>query len=139
MLDVRFIRWPGRHIWPSRRHCRIGNLLSALTSPRYQEYQSDTDADGAIGHVEGGEADLIPAALVEVKANEINDAAPRRQQTVGEVAGDAAEDQPEGDLPRERARVEMMPAQKKHQQRNQRDDGEQFVVAAEEAPRRAGV
>ena len=110
-----------------------------LASPRYQEHQPNAGADGAVGHVEGREADLVTASLVQVKANEVNDAVARGQQAVGEVPGDATKDQAKGDLAQERARVKMMPAQEENEQRGQRDDGEQLVVAAEQTPRGAGV
>ena len=61
------------------------------------------------------------------------------QQAVGEVAGDAAENQAEGNLAGQRVRIKMMAREKQRDEREQGDQGERDVVAAEKAPRRAGV
>ena len=110
-----------------------------LVFPGDEENQSDAGADGGVGDVEGGKADFIAAARLHVKIDEVHDVMAARHQPVGEVAGDAAEDQAEGDLAGQRVRVEMVPREKQRDEGEERDEGERAVVAAEEAPRRAGV
>jgi len=62
-----------------------------------------------------------------------------RQEAVGEVAGDAAEDKSERDLAGDGVGIEMMPREKQRDKRQQSDEGQCAVVAAKQTPRRAGV
>src|SRR5688572_17610035 len=61
------------------------------------------------------------------------------EKTVNQVAGDAAKDQAERGLADDRASVEIFAVNKQKQQCDQRHNGEKLVVAAQDAPRRAGV
>src|SRR5437667_405741 len=56
-----------------------------FTSPRIEKNQSDADADGAVGDVEGGQADFA-TALIKEKINEVHDVADA--QAVKEIAED---------------------------------------------------
>src|SRR5689334_12965032 len=76
---------------------------------------------------------------MQIKINEVDDLLSRRQQPVREISGDAAEDQAKGELSQGCARLEVMPAEKQNEQRDKRDDGQQFVVSAKHAPGCAGV
>src|SRR6266511_3746178 len=117
-----------------------GGGSSLVLLPGEQKQQRHAGADGAIGDVEGGEADFSAATPAEVKVNEIHDVAV--PETVHQVAGDTAENQPERKLTEQRLRIEVVPAQKQHQQSDEGEDGEQLVAAGElieQAPCRAGV
>jgi hypothetical protein len=80
---------------------------------------------------------MAVAAQLHVKADEIHDF--MADQPVGKISGDAAEDEPERNLADERVRIEMMPREKQRDEREQADERERAVVAAEQTPRRAGV
>ena len=108
-----------------------------LVFPGDEENQSDAGADGGVGDVEGGEANFMAAAWYHVKADEVHDF--MADQPVGEIARNAAEQQAEGDLAGQFVRVEMVPREKERDEGEEHDDDERAVVAAEEAPRRAGV
>src|SRR5262249_36168092 len=84
-------------------------------------------------------ADLAAAALLQIKVEEVDNTMSRRQQAIGEIADDAAEDEAESDLAHQRARVEVMSAEEQDEQSQQGDDGQQFVVAAKETPGGAGI
>ena len=102
-----------------------------LVFPGDEENQPDAGADGGVGDVEGGEADFAAVALLQVKINEVHDGVAAGQQAVGEVAGDAAEDQAEGDLPGQRVRIEVMPREEERDEGEARNQGKRGVVAAE--------
>src|ERR1019366_7099740 len=108
-----------------------------VAPPRNQENQADAGADGAVGNVKGGKADFGAASLLEVKVNEINHMP--HPQPVDEVPHDSAEDQAESNLAEEGARVKMVPAKEQDEQRDESDAGQQLIVAAEQAPGRAGI
>jgi len=55
------------------------------------------------------------------------------------IAGDAAKNQAEGNLAGERVRTEVVAREKQRDEREQGDQGERGVVAAEKTPRRAGI
>jgi hypothetical protein len=74
---------------------------------------------------------------LDVKVDEINHMP--NPQPVDEIPHNSAEDQAEGDLAEEGARVKLMAAEEQHQQREEGDAGQQPVVATEKAPRRARV
>ena len=110
-----------------------------LGFPGEEKNQPDAGANGGVGDVEGGKINDAAAALLQVKIKKIHDRVAAGQQAVGEVAGDAAENQAEGNLAGERVRTEMMAREKQRDEREQGDQGERGVIAAEETPRRAGV
>ena len=108
-------------------------------APGDEENQANAGANRGVSDVEGGKAKLAATAALHVKVNEINDGVAAGQDTIGEVAGNAAEDEAEGDLAGQRVGIEMMPREEQRDERQQRDEGERAVVVAKEAPRRAGV
>ena len=69
----------------------------------------------------------------------VHDRVASGQQAVGQVADDAAKDEPEGELPQQAVGAEMMAGEIEHHQRRERDGGQQGVVAGEHAPRRPRV
>jgi len=105
--------------------------------PGDEENQSDAGANRGVGDVEGGKSDFAAAAPFDIKAEKIHDFMP--DQTVGEISGDAAKNQAERDLAGQSMRVEMMTREKKRDEREQADECERAVVAAEKAPGRAGI
>lgn len=107
--------------------------------PGEEKNQPHAGANGGVGDVEGGKINDAAAALLQVKIKKIHNRVAAGQQAVGEVAGDAAENQAEGNLAGERVRTEVMAREKQRDKREQADQGECGVVAAEETPRRAGV
>lgn len=70
-----------------------------FVAPGDEENQADAGANSGVRDIEGGKTDLTATALLHVKIDEVNDLMPARQQTVGEIPGDAAEDEAERDLP----------------------------------------
>ena len=110
-----------------------------LGFPGDEKNQPDAGANGGVGDVEGGKINDASAALLQVKIKKIHDRVATGQQAVSEVAGDAAENQAEGNLAGERVRTEVVARKKQRDEREQGDQGERGVVAAEEAPRCAGV
>src|SRR6266498_592163 len=108
----------------------------ALRFPRDEEYQAHARADGAVGHVEGGKSNLAAAPL-DVKVNEINDVS--GPDPVNEVADNPAEDQAEGDLAQQSARVKMMAAEIQDHQGSQGHNGKEVVIPAEKAPGGTGI
>jgi hypothetical protein len=109
--------------------------------PGDEKNQADAGADGGIGDVEGREPDFaaaaIAAAQLDVKPDKVHHF--MVDQAVGEVPGDAAENQAEGDLAGQRMRIEMMAREEEREQREQSHEDQRAVVAAEEAPCGAGV
>jgi len=110
-----------------------------FVAPGDEENQADAGTDGGVGEVERGKANLAAAALLHKEINKINDLVPGRQQTVREIAGNAAEDETERNLAGQRVGIEMMPRKKERDEREQRDKREGSVVAAKQAPRGTGV
>ena len=110
-----------------------------FVAPSDQKNQADAGADGGVGDVEGGKTDFAAAALLHKKVNEINDFVTCGQQTVGEIASDAAEDETERNLAGNGVGIKMMPREKQRDKRQQRDKRERAIVAAKQAPRRAGI
>jgi hypothetical protein len=110
-----------------------------LIFPGDEKNEGHASADGGVSDIERGETDFIAAALLQIETEKIHDFMPSGQQTVGEIPGDAAEDQAEGNLAGQRVRIKMMPRKKQCDERKQGDDGERDVVPAEEAPGRTGV
>ena len=110
-----------------------------FVAPGDEKDQADAGADGGVSDVERRETNFAAAALLHKKVNEINDLMAARQQTVGEIAGDAAEDETECNLAGDGVGIEMMPREKQRDKRQQRDEGQRTVVAAKQTPRRAGV
>jgi len=110
-----------------------------LVFPGDEKNQSDAGANRAVGDVERGESDFAAAALLHVKVNKIHDGVAAGQQTVGEISGDAAKNESERNLPGQRMGIEMVPREKQSDEREQRDERERAVVAAKQAPGRAGV
>src|SRR5205823_1962860 len=94
-------------------------------------------ADAAVGHVEGGETDFGATPLVQVKVEEINHVSD--EDAINEVAQNPPDDQAERDLAQMCPRVKMMAAEEQDYQGRRGDDGQQFVLAAEHAPGRAGI
>jgi len=76
---------------------------------------------------------------LHIKIDEVNDLVATGQQAVEQVAGDAAEDEAKGDASGQRVGIEMVPRQKQCDEREQRDERERAVIAAKQAPRRAGI
>ena len=103
-------------------------LWRVLVFPGDEKNQPDAGADGGVGDVEGGKTDVIAAALLQVKIKKIHDRVAAGQQAVGEVAGDAAENQAERNLAGQRVGIKMMPREKQRDEREQGDDGECNVV-----------
>jgi hypothetical protein len=58
----------------------------------------------------------------------IHDGTASGQHAVGEVAGDAAENEAEGDLAGEGVRIEMMPREKQRDEREQADKGQRALL-----------
>jgi len=110
-----------------------------LGFPGDEKNQPDAGADRGVGDVEGGKINDTAAALLQVKIEKIHDRVAAGQQAVSEVAGDAAENQAEGNLAGQRVRTEVVAREKQRDEREQGDQSECGVVAAEETPRRAGV
>ena len=103
-----------------------------LVFPGHQENQAHAGADCAVGDVERGKADRVSdAARLQVKINKIHYGVTARQQPVGEVAGDAAEDEAKRDLAGQRVRVEMMPRKEQRHEGDEGDNCERAVVVAE--------
>ena len=73
-----------------------------LVFPSDEENQRHAGADGGVGDVERGKTDFIAAALLEVETEKVHHFMPAGQQTVGEIPGDAAKNQAEGNLARQR-------------------------------------
>src|SRR4029077_4817271 len=48
-------------------------LRRVFVLPGDEENQADAGADRAVGDIEGGESDLVSAALLQVKINEVHD------------------------------------------------------------------
>ena len=69
----------------------------------------------------------------------IHDGVAMRQQAVGEVADDAAEDEAERELAENAMRAEMSSRNPQHDERDERDGGEEKIIAGEHTPRGAGV
>ena len=69
-----------------------------LAFPGDEKNQRHPGANAGVGDIERREADFITTALLDVKIDEIDDLVSSRQEAVGEVSGDAAKNQPEGDL-----------------------------------------
>jgi len=107
--------------------------------PGDEKNQSDAGANRAVGNIERGKADFISAALLQIEINEIHDSMAAGQKPVGQISGDASEDQSERNLSGERVRIKMMPCQKKCDKREQRDERKRAVVAAKKTPCRTGV
>src|SRR5262245_19403097 len=105
--------------------------------PGQEEDESDAGADGAVGDVEGGEADFAAAALPEVEVDEVNHVT--EAQAIGEVAENAADDEAEGQLAEGRARIKMVAREIENYERHDGDDGEDLVASAEHAPGRTAV
>jgi hypothetical protein len=110
-----------------------------LVFPGNEENESNACANRAVGDIERGEADFISTALLHVKINEIHDGVAAGQQPVGEISGDAAENESERNLSSERVRVKMVSREKQGDEREQCDERERAIVAAKQAPRRASV
>jgi len=110
-----------------------------FVAPGDDKNQADAGADGGVSDVERGKTDFAAAALLHKKVNKINDLVAARQQAVGEITGDAAEDEAECDLTGDGVGIKMMPREKQRDKRQQRDEGQRAVVAAKQTPRRAGV
>src|SRR6185295_10496411 len=103
-----------------------------------KKHQAHADADGAVGHVEGGKTDrVVGAAGVDVKVKEVDDVVDA--DAVEEISQNAADDQAERDLAGEGAGIEMAAAEEQDDERAERHHGEQSVVPAEQAPGRAGI
>jgi len=107
--------------------------------PGDEENQTHAGTNRGVRDVERGKSDFISAALLQVEINEIHDGVASGQQAIGEVPGDAAEDESECDLPGQRVRVEMVPREKQRDESDEGDERERAVVAAKQAPRSAGV
>src|SRR5438552_1060033 len=118
------------------RH-RVSRFGKPLTAPSQQENQANSRADGAVGHIEGREADFSAAALLQVEVKKIDNML--GPQTVDEVAENAATDQAESKLSQQAASIKMMPAKKQYKQSNDRDGGQQSIVAPEQAPGGSGI
>ena len=86
-------------------------------APSDEKNQADAGADGGVGDVERGKTDFAAAALLHKKVNKINDFMTTWQQAVGEIAGDAAEDETERDLAGNGVGIEMMPREKQRDER----------------------
>jgi len=69
-----------------------------LVFPGNEDQQADPGTDRAVGQVESGKAKFLAAAAVEIKAQKIDDLVVA--QAVHEIAGDAAKNQTQGELPR---------------------------------------
>lgn len=110
-----------------------------LVLPGDQKNQTHTGANRAIGNIECRKTDFISAALLNVKINEVHDGVSAGQKPVCEISRDAAENESEGNLPRQFVRVEVMSREKQGDERKQRNEGECGIVAAKQTPRRAGV
>ena len=107
--------------------------------PGDEKNQPYTGADGTIGNIEGGKTDFTAAALLQIKIKKIHDRVAARQQAIGQITGDAAKNQAEGDLAGQRVRIEVMPREEQRDEGEEHDDDEGAVVAAENVPRCAGV
>ena len=108
-----------------------------VTPPGNQENQPHAGADGAVRDVESGETDFRAAPAIQVEVNEI-DHMPG-PKPVDQIADNAAEDHPECGLAQEGAGVKMMAAEEQYHQRDKRDARQHLVVAAKQAPGRAGI
>jgi hypothetical protein len=108
-----------------------------LIAPGDKENQAYPDANGGIGYVEGGEANLIATALLHVKIDKIHDMVV--SHAVDEVADDAAKDEPEGDLAQGGFVVKVVPAHIEHDKGDGGDERKPLVTVAEDAPGGAGV
>src|SRR5438552_15581067 len=89
--------------------CRLlgGCRAGVVFLPRQQKQQSDPGADGAVGDVEGWKANFAAATSVEIEVDEVHDMPVI--ETVHQIAGDPAEDQPQRELAKERVRVKVVP------------------------------
>ena len=110
-----------------------------LVFPSDEENERHAGADGCVGDIERGKANFAAAALLQVKAQKVHHLLPAGQQSVGKISGNTAENQAERNLAGQCVRIEMVPRQKQGNEREQGDDGQCDVVAAEKAPRRASV
>ena len=107
--------------------------------PGENKNQADADADGAVGHVEGGKADVhfAAAAASQIEIEKVRHM--MEPEAIHEIAHDAAKNQPERNLAGQGMSIKMMPAAIQDKQRHDRDDGQQAVIAGEQAPSRPGV
>src|SRR5580704_1951802 len=97
-----------------------------------QQVESDADADGAIGQVEGG-----VAITAEMEVEEVDDVAV--DEAVEKVAKNAAAKQAEADLHVGLAQAEVAAPQRDGGERGGGEHGEHGAFAGEEAPRGAGI
>jgi hypothetical protein len=81
-----------------------------LIAPGDEKHQRYPDADGAVGNIEGGKTRFIATTLLQIKPQEIHDML--ADDAVHEISHDAADDQAEGKLAKNRVRVEMAAAKK---------------------------
>src|SRR5205807_7558667 len=139
----------------NRCHCSVQSLTKAsamlnrpfgrgsrglIFLPREQEEQRYPGADGAVGDIESRKANFAAAPTCDVKVDEIHHVAV--SEAVHQITSNAAENQPERKLAEQRVRIKVVPGKKQHQQRHQRENGQQLIAAGElieQAPRRAGV
>ena len=61
------------------------------------------------------------------------------EDAVRKVSHDAPNDEAEGKLAEQRVRIEMVPAEKQNDQRNNRNERKQTILAGERTPRGTSV
>ena len=105
--------------------------------PGNQDEQTDAHANRAVGDVEGGKADFHAVAGEEIKAQEINHL--MADDSIHQIARDAAADQPQGNLAQEGLDVEVAAPEHQAEQGRGGNPFQDFVAVMEEAPGRAGV
>ncbi len=115
------------------QRCRAGGIGTRIFSEKgVEEIEGHADADGAVGDVEGG-----PGITHEVEAQEIDDVAPG--ESIGEVAGDAAEEKAEGDSGDHSNVGEVASGEGEKDQGGKGQQGEPQLLVMEDAPCSAGI
>ena len=107
--------------------------------PGDEKNERDAGADRAVGNIERWKTDIVGTAPLQVKINEVHDGVPAGQQPVGQIPGDAAEDESERNLTGQCMRIEVMPGEKQGDERKNGDKRKRVIVAAEKTPGRAGI
>lgn len=107
--------------------------------PGKQDHEADAGADGGVGDVEGGEADLATAAGVQVEVDEIDDVTTAGHEAVEDIAENPAEEQSEGELAERACDLEMPAVDPQRDHGEQGDAGERVVLAPEHAPGGPGI
>ncbi len=110
-----------------------------LVSPGDEEDEANAGADGGVCKVKGGKTDFlaIAAAQDHVEAEKVHDLVV--DEAVGQISRDSAKKEAKGNLAGQFVHVEMVPCEEQGHEGQEHDNDKGAVIAAEQAPCRAGV